>query len=147
MDRLNLLGKGTFSLPTEAQWEYAARGGNNPKADMTAAYSFGNRPKNFPIFAVFSSNHTENVKGNREPNPIGLYDMHGNVWEWVQDLKWTDYEKLSPTDPVNDSTGLNRVIRGGSWNFDKQDLRSARRNDDSPNQRHCAVGFRLVRTP
>ena len=144
---LNRLGKGTFSLPTEAQWEYAARGGNDPTAKMTATYSFGNDPTDLPRFAVFNSNQTEKVKGNREPNPIGLYDMHGNAEEWVQDLKRDDYEKLSSTDPINDSTGSYRVVRGGSWFGNARNLRSAFRDDFGPDIRSCVSGFRLLRTP
>ncbi len=131
-------GKGCYRLPTEAEWEYAARGGT------TTAYSFGADSSQLANYAWYDSNsgsRTHKV-GLKKPNPKGLYDVHGNVWEWVQDA----YTSKLPggKDPLHTS-GANRVLRGGGW-FDN--ARSASRGYHLPNISHHTpdVGFRLVRT-
>jgi formylglycine-generating enzyme required for sulfatase activity len=131
-----------YRLPTEAEWEYAARAGTD------TPYSFGSDPNDLSAHGWHSGNagnQTHDV-ASLKPNPNGLYDMHGNVWEWVQD--W--YEAARPqgaVDPTGPAQGSNRVLRGGGWNNDPRHLRSARRNDYGPGLRAINFGFRLVRTP
>lgn len=153
LDRLNKLRKSqgdrcTYRLPTEAEWEYAARGGNQvPDDQMQTAYSFGNDAGKFSEFGVFDGNsgYQSQIVKSKKANPLGISDMHGNVWEWVQDAYRSDYEKLPSTDPVNES-GPARVARGSAWFNDARGARSAFRNFVSPAERSSGVGFRLVRT-
>ncbi len=131
--------RGCLRLPTEAEWENAARCGT------TTAYSFGNDPDLLPSYGIYTinSNLKTHPVGSLRANPCDLYDVHGNVEEWVQDR----YKRglLGGTDPLQTS-GLNRVVRGGSWSYDAPYLRSASRNGGSPGFRFINVGFRLVRT-
>jgi len=134
---------GCFRLPTEAEWEFAARAGTQ------TAYSFGNDPRALEDFGVFtknSKNQTAVVK-SKKPNDLGLYDVHGNVWEWVQDAYKSDLGKAPQIDPIFFDQGSFRVIRGGSWIGSAVGLRSAFRSRDSPDYRGDDLGFRLVRTP
>ena len=131
---------GCYRLPTEAEWEYSARAGTK------TAYSFGNDPQDLGDYAWYRGNSKRKTHkvGSKKANPWGLYDVHGNVWEWVQD----SYIKILPggTDPLNTAGSL-RVIRGGAYNFRAPHLRSANRNYDFPFLgRYSLVGFRLVRT-
>jgi formylglycine-generating enzyme required for sulfatase activity len=141
---LNQQGQGRFSLPTEAQWEYAARAGT------TTAYSFDNDASQLGDYAWYKKNSGKKTQpvASKKPNPWGLYDMHGNVWEWTAD--W--YDRTSPsgttTDPTGGNSGSTRVIRGGGWNATAQYLRSAFRYFGSPGYRNYYIGFRLLlRTP
>ncbi|MDE0092621.1 MAG: formylglycine-generating enzyme family protein [Oligoflexia bacterium] len=134
---------GCYRLPTEAEWEWAARGGTK------TAYSFGNNLlalKDYGWFSVNSERRTHKV-GTRDPNPWGLYDVHGNVWEWVQDQ--FAYELPEGKDPLNENTELSpnfvRVIRGGAWNSAEKDLRSSSRYYVYPAGGADFIGFRLVR--
>lgn len=118
-----------YRLPTEAEWEYACRAGT------TTAYSFGDDPAELGDYAWFLDNSEEKYKkvGKKKPNPWGLYDMHGNVAEWVLDQHTTDfYGKLQGKVAANPLavplTEYNRVVRGGSWDGDPAALRSAARN-------------------
>ena len=109
-------------LPTEAQWEYAARAGT------TTRYSFGDDAANLDDYAWYSENagKTTHPVGQKKHNAWGLYDMHGNVWEWVQD--WYDpYAAEAMTDPSGPASGAERVIRGGGWGSAALNARSARR--------------------
>lgn len=131
----------TYRVPTEAEWEYAARGGTQ------TAYSFGDTNQDINQYAWYdgnSANETHTV-AQLKPNQIGLFDMHGNVWEWVQDAYQKDLTQLPSTDPIVNS-GPTRVIRGGSWYYDAQYLRSANRAYNSTSNRNSYLGFRLVRT-
>ena len=149
MKKLNALTKrhnpsfeGEFSLPTEAQWEYAARGGT------TTRYHFDESRDALRDFAWYSENadgHTHAV-GTRQPNPLGLFDMSGNVWQWVKDWYAAAYTMGVLTDPQGPSSGSFRVIRGGSWYSYAGNVRSAQRNNGHPGYRHGNVGFRFVRT-
>jgi formylglycine-generating enzyme required for sulfatase activity len=125
-----------FRLPTEAEWEYACRAGT------TMAYSFGDE---FDPKRANNGGETVAVR-SLPPNPWGLYEMHGNIWEWCQDW-FGDY----PSDPVVDSqgpdTGERRVLRGGSWIHEAQDLRSASRRRLVPGIRYRSFGFRLALGP
>ena len=133
---------GCYRLPTEAEWEFAARGG------ATSAYSFsegilGDILGDYAWYSRNSGTQTHPV-GKLKPNPYGLFDMHGNVWEWVQDK----YHRQLPggTDPLHSSSESVRVIRGGSWYNGAQDLRCAYRSWDLPGYGFSFVGLRLVRT-
>lgn len=130
-----------YRLPTEAEWEYAARAGS------TTRYSFGDdesRLQNYAWYEDNSNNQTRLVK-QKQPNPWGLYDMHGNVWEWVSDRYAKDYYKDSPEqDPQGPSSGSERVNRGGGWDYDRLVLRSAARSRNSADHKDSEIGFRLA---
>jgi formylglycine-generating enzyme required for sulfatase activity len=143
IDRLNQKeGHKRYRLPTEAEWEYAARAGT------TSTYSFGDDASQLGQYAWYDGNSgkTTHPVGQRKPNAWGLYDMHGNVWEWVQD--WYGHYSGSPsTDPRGPSSGSYRMLRGGAWNFPAAYCRSAARAPNSPGNRNDNVGFRLALSP
>ncbi len=134
--------KRMYQLPTEAQWEYACRAGT------TTAYSFGDDPKDLGDYAWYqdnSGNHTHPV-GGKKPNPWGLYDMHGNVWQWCADGE-REYPKAPHKESIKDPKGPDnggRVVRGGSWVFEPGYCRSAYRHVDYPGIRNVNFGFRVV---
>lgn len=128
----------TYRLPTEAEWEYAARG------EKTGRFGIDGDPKEFAWFADNSGRQKTNPVGKLKSNMYGLFDMHGNVWEWVQDAK-KDYPSGAVTDPLV-IAGYDRVIRGGAWANRAWFLRSANRDYDIRDARSSHVGFRLVRT-
>ena len=135
-------GHARYCLPTEAEWEYAARAGT------TTAYSFGNDARELGRYAWFgedfASGGTHPV-GQKEPNAWGLHDVHGNVWEWVQDRFGERYYAESPSvDPQGPATGSARVVRGGSWHQTATSWRSAFRRRYEPDYRGISIGFRLV---
>lgn len=124
-----------YRLPTEAEWEYACR------SEIRGPYFC--LPQCLKDFAIFDqSEGPENVK-SKNPNGWGLYDMHGNVWEWCQD--WYAKKLKGDKDPQGPKPGSYRVVRGGSWYDGAQFLRSAYRNFVSPGVRYDYLGFRLVR--
>ena len=132
---------GGYRLPSEAEWEYACRAGT------TTAYSFGDN------ITAKDANYNIGIKilkpvavGNYKPNAFGLYDMHGNVWEWCEDWK-ADYPAGAVTDPKGPATGRYRMLRGGSFNSVGSRARSSYRNSFSPTDRLVVNGFRLARTP
>jgi formylglycine-generating enzyme required for sulfatase activity len=127
-------------LPTEAQWEYACRAGARTR------FSFGNDEGELGAHAWYGENgerETHDV-GQKKPNAWGLYDMHGNLWEWCAD--WYD-DKYCAGSPANDPQGPNdgvlRVFRGGSWGGGPGNCRSARRSGGTPDYRTYGIGFRL----
>jgi formylglycine-generating enzyme required for sulfatase activity len=130
-----------YRLPTEAEWEYAAKGGN--KDPMMYEYSGSNSPGGVAWYTDNSGASTHQV-GTKQPNSLGLYDMSGNVWEWCWD-RYGNYPGGAQTDPRGPSAGAVRVIRGGSWVNDAQYVRSASRSGGSLSARASNVGFRLVR--
>lgn len=134
-------GLESYRLPTEAEWEYAARAGSTTK------YSFGNDEKQLTEYAWYSENSGGKTHpvGQLKPNAWGLYDMHGNVWEWVQDW-YAGYSAEAVPDPQGPSSGSHRVLRGCSWYSGALYCRSAFRNSDAPEDRLNNLGFRLLRT-
>ncbi|MBP6601607.1 MAG: SUMF1/EgtB/PvdO family nonheme iron enzyme [Verrucomicrobiales bacterium] len=138
MNSQNALPSGwKWALPTEAQWEYACRAGTETKfagdLDEIAWYSENSGSKTNPV-------------GTKKPNDWGLYDMHGNVWEWCSDY-YGDYASGSATNPKGATTGSIRVGRGGGWFFIAAICRSAIRHGDSPEYRYDVLGFRLAAVP
>jgi len=131
-----------YRLPTEAEWEYACRAGSN------TTYCFGNRSDGLEAYAWYTSNSggKTHPKAQKQPNAWGLYDMHGNVWEWCQDW-YGDYPSGSATDPQGPSSADSRVGRGGSWHYDAWICRSASRFRHDPGGRDNGLGFRLARLP
>jgi formylglycine-generating enzyme required for sulfatase activity len=135
-------GGDKYRLPTEAEWEYACRAGS------TTRWYFGDNENQLGDYAWYKANSGNETKpvGQKKPNAFGLYDMHGNVWEWCQDWYSKDYYGSSPkTDPTGPSSGSNRVRRGGSWGGTATIARAALRGTDFPDYRYGNLGFRLLR--
>jgi formylglycine-generating enzyme required for sulfatase activity len=134
----------TYRLPTEAEWEYACRAGSTTRFN---AGDDDNALDGAGWYGGNSENKTHPV-GQKKPNAWGLYDMHGNVWEWCQDWCGEDYYKSSPTnDPAGPETSAGRVLRGGAWNIYPRSCRSAIRLKLDPGYRHYLHGFRVVMAP
>ncbi len=132
-----------YRLPTEAEWEYAARGGNNSEGYK---YSGSNSVDEVAWYTSNSGGKTQEV-GKKAPNELGIYDMSGNVWEWCSD--WYDsgyYAKSPTTNPYNYTPGSARVLRGGSCCDDASGTRVADRFDFSPSITDYGLGFRICRT-
>ena len=131
-----------YRLPTEAEWEYAAR------ASTPTRWSFGNDESQLERYAWYSRNSSKEAHpvGTREPNSWGLYDMHGNVWEWVADWHG-NYTGGAQTDPTGPDKGEYRMLRGGAFDGGPRDLRSAARFWGRPVYRDDYVGFRCARAP
>ena len=131
-----------YRLPTEAEWEYSARAGSS------TTYYWGNRMDGSYAWYDGNSGGKTHEVGTRKPNAWGLYDMTGNVWEWVQD--WYDsgyYGKGDALDPRGASSGSDRVERGGSWGSGAGSCRTSYRFVNAPDVRNFFLGFRLARTP
>jgi formylglycine-generating enzyme required for sulfatase activity len=131
-----------YRLPTEAEWEYACRAGS------TTWFSFGDDENALGQYAWYSANSIGKTHpvGEKTPNGFGLYDMHGNVWEWCWDEYADDYYQKSPADdPRGPEQAANRVIRGGSCGNDPRRARSAYRDEYAPEYQHNDLGFRLAR--
>ena len=130
--------------PTEAEWEYAARGGQESRG---YTYAGSDTLGSVAWYADNSGGKTHPV-GRKQSNELGLYDMSGNVWEWVQDWYGRNYYSSSPAaDPPGPSSGSRRVRRGGRWNGYSIDCRIAGRGRAEPGDRSISSGFRLARTP
>jgi formylglycine-generating enzyme required for sulfatase activity len=130
-----------YRLPTEAQWEYACRAGT------TTAYNTGTYMSTDTGWYNLNSNDMTHEVGLKLPNAFGLYDMHGNVWEWCWDWYGT-YVSGAQLNPMRASSGTARTFRGGSWINTILNVRSASRSRMTPNSRSSeyeAVGFRLSR--
>ncbi|MFN5513206.1 MAG: formylglycine-generating enzyme family protein, partial [Cyanobacteriota bacterium] len=153
-------------LPSEAEWEYACRAGTQTR------YYFGDNENQLGDYAWYGDNSGDSILntaeiwennqegyfdrlmnnknkthpvGQKQPNPWGLYDMHGNVWEWCED-QWHDNYQKAPTDgsPWNDNDSQERVVRGGSWLYFPWICRSASRHYNNPVSRDYDVGFRVL---
>jgi len=129
--------EGGFRLPTEAEWEYAARAG------AASRYSFGNNEALLPEHAWFGelAGGAAHPVGQKRPNPSGLYDMYGNVWEWCQDF-YGKYDAKDQVDPTGPTAGQQHVFRGGAWNCRADRCRSAAR--DSFPAAAFVLGFRVA---
>ena len=137
----NKTGK-TYTLPTEAQWEYAARGGNRPDGTKYAGSNMIDG-----VAWYYGNSDSSNPCGTKRANALGLYDMSGNVWEWCKD--WYSYSYLSydTNNPAGPSSGSHRVTRGGSWFNNALNCRVATRDYYSPDDREFFLGFRVVCIP
>jgi len=143
--RLNTMeGTDKYRLPSEAEWEYACRAGT------TTEYSFGDDSSKLGEYAWYgdNSNKTTHPIATKKPNPWGLYDVHGNVWEWVEDDRHDSYEQAKDDGSawINDPRGSGRMLRGGSWDLEARYCRSAGRGPVLPDARGGRVGFRLARS-
>ena len=127
-----------YRLPTEAEWEYACRAGT------TTAYFFGDSPAKAGDYAWIDKNsggHPRPV-GQKQPNPWGLYDMAGNVWEWCNDFYKVDYYQEAPREnPSGPKEGQNKVLRGGAWRFSADNCRSGYRYNESPGYSDVCFGY------
>ena len=144
-DKLSALTGKKYVLPTEAQWEYAARGGNKSNG---YAYSGSNTIGDVAVYSGNRESQHSNVK-SKESNELGIYDMSGNVYEWCSDCSnlYGNYSSSPQTNPQGPSSGSYRVLRGGSWNTDAGYCRVANRNYDYPYSRSYSYGFRVVCIP
>jgi formylglycine-generating enzyme required for sulfatase activity len=138
----NWLGEtynGDWRLPTEAQWEFAARGGNKSNG---YTYSGSDDLDEVAWYADNAGGKTQTV-GRKKANELGIFDMSGNVWEWCKDW-YGDYSNAAQTNPKGATSGTGRVLRGGSWIRSAADCRVANRDDDDPSHRIGIYGFRVV---
>jgi formylglycine-generating enzyme required for sulfatase activity len=134
-----------LQLPSESQWEYACRAGT------TTRYFTGDSQADLDQAGWYAGNSGDKLHpvGGKEPNAFGLYDMHGNVWEWCED-QWHESYEGAPKDGsawVDREKGADRVFRGGAWCIIAVICRSAYRDWDRPDNRDDGLGFRLVRLP
>ena len=147
VDKLNVAaGSDVYRLPSEAEWEYACRAGTSTR------WSFGDDESELTHYAWYRDNawnageRYAHAVGTKRANPWGLYDMHGNVWEWVQDWYSSSYYNSSPrVDPPGPTSGSARVRRGGRFYNSARLVRSAARDGYSPGGRNPYIGVRLVR--
>lgn len=150
LKKLSALTGKTYTLPTEAQWEYACRAGTSTRfntgdclSDAQANYNCDAAFENCP---AGRSRWESSPVGSYPPNAWGFYDMHGNVIEWCSD--WFEYYRQgAQTDPPGPESGQGRVGRGGSWGFGQDECQSAWRNGFIPTKRHECLGFRIVLKP
>jgi formylglycine-generating enzyme required for sulfatase activity len=139
ISRLNLLTGMNFRFLTEAEWEFAARGGIK---GLGCQFAGTNDVEEAAWYTVNSSNSSHPV-GLKMPNELGLYDMSGNVWEWCQDW-FAEYSEMTKIDPIGPSTGLLRIIRGGSWLSSGRSCRVSNRHYNAPTDKDNNIGLRLA---
>jgi formylglycine-generating enzyme required for sulfatase activity len=147
LKKLNALGDAGYRLPTEAEWEYACRAGTaSAFANGDIAERFCGHDACLDAVGWYCGNSGRKVHpvARKAPNAWGLYDMHGNVWEWCQDW-YGEYPAAPQMDPLGAAFGPGRVVRGGSWFNNAQNCRSACRFYLPPNSKSDFLGFRLVR--
>ena len=137
--KLNQMTGRNFRLPTEAEWEYAARGGNRGKGYK---YAGSDHIDNVAWYGDNSGKATHDV-GMKQPNELGLYDMSGNVYEWCSD-GYGPYSSSAQTNPRGASSGSDRVYRGGCWYLRARDCRVSCRYSNTPDNRYYILGLRLV---
>ena len=150
ISKLNALTGKKFRLPTEAEWEFAARGGNKSKGYKYSgsnnidevAWCHGNSYEGNASFMFFKKRTTHPV-ATKSPNELGIYDMSGNVYEWCSDW-YGSYSKSSQTNPKSSNSGSGRVSRGGGWNFSARSCRVSNRNYSYPTYRYSCLGLRLA---
>lgn len=141
ISRLNSLGLGVFRFPTEAEWEYACRAGT------ISRYYWGDDPDDWQVYeyawAFSRAEGKSHPAGEKKPNPWGLYDMSGNMWEWCSD--WREpYLPVDTINPTGQASGTSKIYRGGSWFNKPATLRSANRNGHEPDTKGTNSGFRIV---
>lgn len=127
-----------YRLPTEAEWEYACRAGTS------TTYFFGDNSTKLSNFAWFKDNAGQRPRpvGRKLPNPFGLFDMLGNVWQWCNDFYQVDYYEVSPEqDPRGPESGENKVVRGGSWAAEADHCRSSFRYYENPSYTDVCFGY------
>ncbi len=160
LDRLNALTGKTYRLPTEAEWEYAARGGQKNQYTRETTDATGD-PSSSTQYIYSGSNTIGDVAwydgnnsdvygskqvGTKQANELGIYDMSGNVYEWCQDW-YGSYSSSAQTNPTGATSGSSRVNRGGSWGYDAASCRVSDRYGNAPSRRAGSLGFRLVLEP
>lgn len=136
--KLNQKTGKSFRLPTEAEWEYAARGGKKSKGYK---YAGSDNEDSVAWYYDNSNKQTHQVKG-KLPNELGIFDMCGNIWEWCIDW-YGKYDGGSQINPIGSPSGSRRVLRGGGWHFDNNSCRALNRSYDFPNEKNYGIGFRL----
>lgn len=137
--KLNEMTGRTFRLPTEAEWEFAARGGNQSKG-----YNFsGSNNIDDVAWYILNSNLTTPPVAKKTPNELGLYDMSGNLWEWCSDW-YTPYSNEAQTNPTGADRGRARILRGGFWDSGETYCRVAYRRATDPRNQDPGIGFRLA---
>jgi formylglycine-generating enzyme required for sulfatase activity len=141
--KLNELSGMNFRLPTEAEWEYAARGGS-----FSRGYKYsGSNSADTVAWKDGNAGNKAHPIGRKKPNELGIYDMSGNLYEWCYDWYSPGYYEISPKEnPTGPAEGTTRVIRGGSWYFDSSGLRVTEREGGIPDLRYGYIGFRLCRS-
>jgi len=150
-----LIGRTGYRLPTEAEWEYAARGGNGSPGNFT--YSGSNNADavawyNLTVQSVTTGGQATQPAGTKQPNSLGIYDMSGNVsewcWDWFASYKDSYYTtSAAGSNPIGPPSGTERVRRGGGWSNTAGNVRSVVRNSSTPDSANWVVGFRVVRSP
>jgi len=145
-DKLSEKAKRIYTLPTESQWEYACRAGG------AGRWCFGDDARELGKYVWYASNSEQKTHpvGTKSSNTFGLYDMHGNVWEWCLDFydeKFYGSPDAMKIDPCNTNRGTFRVIRGGAWSSSPDSCCSSNRHSGKPDEGSGVVGFRVVIIP